>query len=362
MQPNFGKEEADACYDYMKSGGWVTEFKKTQELEKMICEYTGAKHCHMVNNGTISLSLALLAVGVDVGNKVIVPNMTMIASPNSIGLIGARVKFVDVDKDTMCMDIDAVENVLRKDKTVKAVMHVSLNTRCNDIIRLKEICNKYNVALIEDSAQSLGSFYEGKHLGTFGDIGSFSFSSPKIISTGQGGCLVTDSDELSNKIYKLKNFGRASGGIDLHDCFGINCKFTDLQAVVGIEQMKKLPWRVTRMKEIWHLYYNRLHDVSGIEMVASKRDSWIPWFIDIYVDNPKKLLQFLKTQNVGSRLVYPKITSQPMYATEEYTQVEYPNTEYWSTRGLWLPSSTVLTDKNINDICDIIIKYYSDNK
>ena len=105
----------------------------------------------------------------------------MIATPNSVKLIGAEPVFVDVEKDNLCIDINQVEQCLQNDKSIKAVFHVSLNTRCNDILKLKGICDKY--ALIEDSTQSLGSFYKGQHLGTFGSIGSFSFSSPKIIST-----------------------------------------------------------------------------------------------------------------------------------------------------------------------------------
>jgi len=357
MEPWFDEKETNACTKYMESGGWLMEFKKTREFEKAICDYTGSKYCHIVNNGTISLSIALLAFDIKPRDKVIVPNFTMIASPNSVRLIGAESVLVDVEEHTLCLDINKTEELIKNDKSIKAVMHVSLNTRCNDIERLVEICKKYNVRLLEDSAQSLGSFYNGRHLGTFGEIGSFSFSAPKIISTGQGGALVTNSKTLSDKIWQIKNFGRSTGGNDIHDTFGINCKTTDIQSVIGIEQMKKLPWRVKRIREIWNLYYSRLKDNKNIFMFEPRGDGWIPWFVDIYIDDSKKLSSFLKDNKIGSRFVYPPIHKQKVYS--ELNNLSFPVTEKYSYKGLWLPSSTKLTDEQINNICDKIIHYFS---
>jgi len=279
----------------------------------------------------------------------------MVASPNSVRFIGAVPILVDVEEETLGIDIDKVEELFKIDNLIKGVMHVSLNARCNDIERLLKICKKYNKFCFEDSAQSLGSFYQSKHLGTFGEIGSFSFSSPKIITTGQGGALVTNSETLSKIIYDLKNFGRSRGGNDTHDFFGINSKFTDLQAAFGIEQMKKMPIRAKRMREIWDIYYAKLNKSKDMYMFKAT-EGWIPWFIDIYVDNPKELASYLKTKNIGTRLVYPPIHSQLVYSY--YSHLSFPVTEYYSTRGLWLPSSTTLTNSEINKICDIILDYY----
>lgn len=356
MEPWFDEKEANACKEYMESGGWLMEFKKTRDFEDMICKYTKAKYCHIVNNGTISLSIALLALNVSKDDEVIVPNLTMIASPNSVRLLGAKPILVDVDEETLCLDINNVEQLLKSNNKIRCVMHVSLNTRCNDIFKLKELCSKYNVFLLEDSAQSLGSFYKGQHLGTIGDIGSFSFSAPKIISTGQGGALVTNSKDMSDKIAKIKNFGRSSGGIDTHDSFGINSKTTDLQSVIGIEQMKKLPWRVKRIREIWDIYYSRLSNNKNIFMFEARDEEWIPWFIDIYIDNKNELASYLKENNVGVRSVYPPVSSQEIYYK---INESFPISEKYSKKGLWLPSSTKLTDDQINYICDKILEFYN---
>ena len=234
----------------MSEGGWITEFKKTEHLENIIADYVKARHCILVNNGTISLTLAALALNIGRGDEVIVPNYTMVATPNSVKMIGAKPIFVDVDRDSLCINLEQVKNAVNKN--TKAIIFVSANGRYPnyDIQSLLDFCIQRNIYIIEDAAQSLGSFYrDGCHIGTKGIIGSFSFSAPKIISTGQGGALVTNDDNIAYKLRRLKDFGRSKGGLDIHDSIGYNFKFTDIQAVIGIEQMKKLSWRVSRKKK-----------------------------------------------------------------------------------------------------------------
>lgn len=185
MEPSFDEHEREALNRYMLGGGWGTEFKQTRAFEEMIKEYTGAKHCWIMANGTVSLSAALMAVGVGVGSEVICPDYTMAATPNSAELIGAKAVFVDVERESLCMDFDAMRAAVT-DKT-RAVMLVSVNGRYpKDIRAFVDFCKEKKIHLIEDAAQSLGSFCMGRHLGRFGEIGSFSFSAPKIITTGQG--------------------------------------------------------------------------------------------------------------------------------------------------------------------------------
>lgn len=250
MRPLFGEEEKRAICEYMDEDGFLTEFKRTELFENMVAEYTGAKHCIVVNNGTISLTLAALAAGVQAGDEVIVPNYTMIATPNSVRMFGAVPVFVDVEPESLCLDIEKVIAALTP-KT-KAIMLVSANGRypASGVSSFEELARKKGISLIEDSAQSLGSYYpDGRHVGRAGVIGSFSFSAPKIISTGQGGALITDSDEMAFKLRRLKDFGRSGGGNDVHDSIGFNFKFTELQACIGIEQMKKLDGRVSRKRK-----------------------------------------------------------------------------------------------------------------
>lgn len=356
MEPWFGNEEKEALNHYMDEGGWLTEFKRTTEFEQRICEFTKAKHCIVVNNGTISLTLIAIAVGLKPGDEVIVPNYTMIATPNSIKMIGAVPVFVDVEPQTLCMDIDCARRVISP-KT-KAIFFVPANGRYPKagIEAFQELCEKHNLIFLEDSAQSLGSWYPNqKHQGTFGLAGSFSFSAPKVISTGQGGAIVTNDDNLAVSIRKLKDFGRSGGGNDIHDTIGFNFKFTELQAVIGNEQMKKLPWRVERKKKIYEQYVKYLSDIPEIKFFNQDLTCTTPWFIDILADRRDGLLEFLKRNFIGSRIMYPPINKQIAY----HLPGEYPVSDKIGTNGLWLPSSSQLTDDEVDSVCTRIKEFYS---
>ncbi len=352
MDPWYGEEEINAVTDYLRSGGWLMEFKRTRELEQMICDFTGAKFCSVVANGTVSLFIALKAIGIGKGDEVIVPDYTMIATPNAVVLAGAKPVFVDVD-DGICIDPKKVEKAITA-KT-KAVMHVSINGRAGKLKELKALCEKKDLVLLEDAAQSLGSFYSGKHLGTYGKIGSFSFSVPKIITMGQGGALITDDEGLYKKICKIKDFGRIGGGIDIHDEFGWNFKFTDLQSVFGIEQMKKLSFRVRRKKEIGKLYEKLLRDIKQVKTIKTDFNEVAPWFIEILVEEPEKLKDYLKSQNVGTRVFYPAIHTQKIYSD---VKGDFPKAGYFGKHGLWLPSSSSLQDSQIAYVCKKIRRFY----
>lgn len=355
MEPGFDENERKALDEYLLSGGWGTEFKKTREFEDKIKEYTGAKHCWIMANGTVSLSAALMAVGVGVGDEVICPDYTMVATPNSVELIGAKAVFVDIDRKNLCMDLDQMKKAVTP-KT-KAVLLVSINGRSPENLEdFVSFCKEKGIRLIEDAAQSLGSFHKGKHLGRFGEIGSFSFSMPKIITTGQGGALITDDDELSEKIKKIRDFGRDKGGSDHYLTKGWNFKFSDFQAVIGIEQMKKLSARVERKKEMGKLYDKLLKGVPGVELIFNDYDDVAPWFFDILCDDREALQQYLKDNKIGSRVFYPPLHAEPAYG---YTDLHFPVTEEISRKGLWLPSSVLVTDEQIRYVCEKIREFYS---
>ena len=355
MQPWFGDEEKQSLNDYMDGGGFITEFKQTEAFENQLAEYVGAKHCIVVNNGTISLSLAALACGLQAGDEVIVPNYTMVATPNSLKMFGIEPVFVDVEADSLCLDIALVREVINE-KT-KAIMLMPANGRYPSvgIDAFERLAAEHNLLLLEDAAQSLGSHYpDGRHIGMAGVAGSFSFSAPKIISTGQGGCVVTNDDDVADKVRKLKDFGRTSGGNDYHESLGLNFKFTDIQACIGIEQMKKLPWRVERKKEIYRRYQSGLAHIDEITFFAQDLTHTTPWFIDVIAQSRDQLMAFLKTQNIGTRVMYPPINKQPAYNVGG----EHPVSNLVGASGLWLPSAAQLSDDTIDYICHSIEKFY----
>ena len=355
MEPWFSVEEQSALNNYMEHGGWITEFKQTEIFENTIADYTGAKHCIVVNNGTISLTLAALSCGIKAGDEVIIPNYTMIATPNSIQMYGAIPVFVDVEPTTLCLDIKLVTEAITS-KT-KAIILVNANGRypVSGINAIEDLCDQHNLILIEDSAQALGSFYpDGRHMGTAGKVGSFSFSAPKVISTGQGGALITNNDDIAYKLRRLKDFGRSGGGNDIHDSIGYNFKFTDLQAVIGIEQMKKLQWRVDRKKEILNQYQMNLNNTKQVKFFDQDLEYTTPWFIDSLVEDRNSLMEFLKDKNIGTRMMYSPINKQKVYKCTG----EHPISNIIGENGLWMPSSSQLTNDEVQYVCECVNSYY----
>ncbi len=356
MRPFFEKEEKEELIKYLDEDGFYTEFRKTEYFEHQIAEFTGAKHAIVVNNGTVSLTLAAIALDIQPGDDVIVPNYTMIATPNSIRMIGANPIFVDVEPETLILDIDAVRTSLTA-KT-KAIMLVSANGRSPvaGIENFEHLSADTGIPIIEDAAQSLGSFFpDGRHIGRAGIIGSFSFSTPKIISTGQGGALITDDDHVASKLRKLKDFGREAGGTDIHPTLGYNFKFTELQACIGIAQMRKLSGRLKRKKSIWRRYWDHL-SVTPVSLFQHDLNVCAPWFMDCRAPKREDLSLYLESAGIGTRIMYPPINSQPAYNKPGY----YPVSREIGESGLWLPSMIQLSDQQIDYICSNINRFYND--
>ncbi|MDP3900884.1 MAG: DegT/DnrJ/EryC1/StrS family aminotransferase [bacterium] len=355
MEPWLGSEERKAVNKYLQQGGWLTEFKKTKEFESAIADYTGARYAAVVPNGTLALAGALMAAGIKRGDEVIVPDYTMIASANAIVLAGATPVFVDIDPETLCLDLQLASKAVTK--RTRALMLVTINGRFPAMEDAVALARKHKLFLLEDAAQSLGSFYRGRHLGTFGDAGILSFSAPKIITTGQGGAILTDSKKLYEAVLHIKDFGRQKSGVDYHEAMGYNLKFTDIQAVVGIEQFKKLSWRVARKKQIYGLYAKLLGGVKGITLIPTDLESTSPWFVDILVAKTKRkpLMEFLKREGVGTRPFYPAIHIQPPY---RWVKGKFPVSEQMAGRGLWLPSSSFLKDRDIRGVAASIQKFF----
>ena len=224
-RPSFGKEEAESCYQYMLADNFITEHKKTEELEKVISNYLNCRECIMTTSGTLAITLALMALDLPEGSEVIVPNYTMIATVNSVRFLKLKPIIIDIDKETGTMSLEEItKHVTEK---TSCILHVSLNNRYKNIEDIVNYCSDNKIELIEDSAQSIGCRINGKNLGTFGRVGCFSLSTPKIISAGQGGFCVTDDLEIARKMRMIKNFGRRESGKDNFEVFGMNFKFTD---------------------------------------------------------------------------------------------------------------------------------------
>ena len=351
-EPYVTQCEVDAVSAYLRSGGWLTEFKETEEFEARIAEFLGTKYAVVVTSGTVALYLALLALDIGAGDSVVVPDYTMIATPNTVRWTGAEVVLADVERDTLCLDLDQVQ----LPENTKALMYVPINGRSGDMAKVVEFCHTNNLHLIEDACQAFGSNWEGRKLGTIGEMGIFSFTPHKIITTGQGGAVVTDNPEVYEKIKKLKDFHRTQPGVDIHTGMGYNFKFTDLQSVVGIEQLKIIEHRIERKRAIYNTYQEGFASLEFVELLPTNLDQTVPWCMDLILKDVSRddFVTYLKDNNVGSRPFYPAVHTQEPYAR---VQGSFDTAADITTRGIWLPSSIGLGEEEIQYIIDTIQEF-----
>ena len=338
---------------YLKSGGWITEFTETSAFEREIARFVGAKYVVATTSGTSALILALEALRVGRGDKVIVPNLTMVASANAVRFLGAEPVFADIDPATLCIDV----RTLKVPRGTKVLMHVSLNGRSGDMRGVRAFCRAHKLDLLEDACQAFASKHRGRSLGTFGRIGCYSFSPHKIITTGQGGVVVTNERELYERAKRFKDFGRLVGGTDYHEHMGLNFKFTDLQAAFGRAQLSTIRERVKRKRALYRTYRTLLKNVPQVAFPPTDLAQTTPWFVDILVPEGRRdaLAVYLKNKGIGARPFYPAVTAQPIYRKGAKRT---PVAERLSRRGLWLPSSCMLTKSEVRYVCRAIKDFF----
>jgi perosamine synthetase len=271
FEPWFDEEEKKELSKVVDSG-WLQESALTREFEKIYADFVGAKYAVATTSGTIAIFLALKAYGVGPGDNVIVPDYTAIGTLNAVALTGAEVTIVDIKLADANIDADEIEKAVTAD--TKAIIAVHINGRPAEIDRIRKIGKNHDIKVIEDAAQCLGSRYNGTHLGTFAEMGCFSLATSKIITTGQGGMVVTSSPDLYTKLVQSTSIP------DWYEGIGFNFKFTDLQAAVGIAQFRKLAYRLKRRLEMHKLY----RELLGKHVSFMKTDmagGIVPWYDDI---------------------------------------------------------------------------------
>ncbi len=347
MHPVYDADEKNAVTDYLNSGGWIMEHTKTRELEKMICDYTGARFAHMVPSATMGLLLCSMLSNIRHNERFDCPAYTQAATANGAMLLGGKPRFVDVDPTTFTLNFNHIRN--------RVVFITSINGRTPAHYEHKiKMLQENGHFVIEDAAQALGSWHRDSHVGTIGHVGVFSFGAPKIITTGQGGCIVTNDIGLSERIHAIKNFGRTVGVGEVYNVMGMNFKFTDLQAAFGIEQMKKLPEIIERKKHIYDFYRNNLKDICNF--VPTDLNKVTPTYPEILVNDRDKLAKHLSSFGYGTRAVYSNLGAQPYLRNRTIPWA--PNTDYIAARGLQIPSANDLLDYDMNELCTVIKEHY----
>lgn len=271
----FGEEEKEAIIHPLDTG-WVVQGPNVAKFQEMFSQFTGAKYSHATTSCTTALHLGLEAMDIKKGDKVIVPSFTYVASANAVEYTGAETVFCDIDLKTFNIDETKLEEIIKKDSSIKAIMPVNLFGLCSNMPYIMDLAKKYNLKVIEDSACGFDGWIGDKHSGTFAHIGCFSFHPRKSICTGEGGMLITNDDEIANKVSQLKDHGASKSDLQRHKekggsllpdftMRGYNYRMTDMQGALGICQMNKKEYIMNGRREIAARYDIALREIDQLE-------------------------------------------------------------------------------------------------
>jgi perosamine synthetase len=333
---------------------------KIQEFEKKMCDYIGVKHTVAVNSGTSALHLIIRGLGIGEGDKVLTTPFSFIASSNCILFEKAEPLFVDINEETLNLDPDKVEKKLKslsaeELKKVKAMLVVDAFGQPADWDRFEDIARKYKLLLIEDSAEALGSEYKGKKCGTFGEAGVFAFYPNKQITTGEGGVLVTDNEELAIAARSMRSQGRGISGEWLdHDRLGYNYRMDELAAALGCSQMERLDEILEKRAKVAEMYNQKFAEIEAVQIpYVSTNTSKMSWFVYVIrlADgiNREKVMDYLNREGVQCKPYFTPIHLQPFYVDMfGYKKGDFPITEDVSSRTIALPFFTNLQEEQID--------------
>ena len=372
--PLIAKEEIEEVVKTMKSG-WLGTGPKTFRFEEMFKKYIGSKYALALNSCTAGLHLSLLAVGIGQGDEVITTPMTFASTVNVIIHCGAKPVFADIEKGTLNIDPKEIERKISK-KT-KAILPVHFAGRPCNMDAIMKIAKKHNLFVINDAAHAIETEYKGKKVGSLGDLTSFSFYVTKNIITVEGGMVTTDNQEYATKIkiYALHGMTKdawkrfSDKGYKHYQVIypGFKYNMTDLQASIGICQLKKIEKYSKRRKEIWFRYNRAFKDLPVFlpaELEPNTRHSFHLYTLLADIDNltinRDGILNALYQENIGTGVHYVAQHLQPFYAkTFGYKRGDFPNAEFVSDRTISLPLSPKLSDKDVEDVIFAIKKVLS---
>ncbi|MGI0082309.1 MAG: DegT/DnrJ/EryC1/StrS family aminotransferase [Nitrosopumilaceae archaeon] len=351
--PVIGKEEIKEVRSVLleksltsaaNSGG-----RRVQEFEKLLSSFVKSRYAVAVNSGTAALQAALYALNIQKGDEVLVPSFTFVATANSIMSVGAKPVFVDIVKENYTMD----PNDLRKKitKKSKAIIPVHLYGHMAYIDEISEVASKYNLDIIEDSAQSLGSTYKGKHSGTFSKLGCFSMYAAKVVTSGEGGAIVTNDKKLFENLRKIRNHGM------LHEydtrVLGLNLRLPEINAAIAKVQMKKLRKFLNQRRKNARILTELLSDLE-ITIPHERKGERINWYLyTISTKNRDKIMKKLNSEGIGATAYY----RIPVHKTPFYNKRQsLPVTQWAASHVLSLPVHPLVSKQNLNQIAKLLHK------
>lgn len=349
--PILGKEEIKEVMSILK-GGTLTSAanqggKNVQEFEKLASKFVKSKYAIAVNTGTAAIQAALLALGIKHGDEVLIPSFTFVATANAVISVGAKPIFVDILKENYTMNPNDLKKKITKKS--KAIIPVHLYGNVAYINQIKTIANKNNLKIIEDAAQSLGSTYKDKHTGTFSELGCYSLYPAKVMTSGEGGFIVTNSKKLFDKLRMIRNHGMLHG----YDTqvFGLNLRLPELSAAIAKIQIKKLPNFLIKRRKNAKILSELISDLD-IKIPIERKNEKVNWYLyTVATKHRDKILKKLNSNGIGATAYYPT----PVHKTPFYNKkINLPVTDWAASQVLSLPIHPLVSTKNIEFIAKTV--------
>jgi len=359
MEPLIDNQEIDLVLDCLKTGWISSQGSYIPEFENTFAGYCGSGYGIATSNGTTALHLALVTLGLSPGDEVLVPALSFIATANAVSYCGAKPVFVEVDARTWTMDPGALKDLITH--RTKAILPVHLYGHPADMDPIMEIASAYGLWVIEDAAEAHGAEYKGKKVGSIGHMACFSFYGNKIITTGEGGMIVTNHPEWTEKARILRDHGMSKERKYWHPILGYNYRMTNIQAAIGLGQMKKLDHLIAQKRRVAQAYAQGFEKVKGI--VLPPEETWaknVFWLYSILIrpETGKKrddLIDYLHRSQVESRPLFYPIPDMPFYQGGGF----FPVSKAISEQGISLPSAATLTSEQISTVIEHI-KHFID--
>ncbi len=366
--PNMGGNELKYVTECIETG-WVSSVGSyVDQFEKMSAEFAGTKYAVATSSGTTALHICLILTGVGQNDMVIAPNITFIATLNSIKYTGATPILIDTDAKNWQMDLNLLEVFLKTEteqknnicfhkatgKRIPIIMPVHVLGNIADMDRLLSLATQHNLVVIEDSTEALGSYYKGKHAGSFGLMGTFSYNGNKIITTGGGGMIVTNDEALAKKAKHLTTQAKSDPFEYMHDEIGYNYRLVNVAAAMGVAQMEQLPKFLDRKKEIIAFYKSALQGVGDIvfqEVSDDVNPNW--WLPTIFTIKQKEILKALNDSKMQSRPFWVPMNQLPMFKHDIFVNKNNVS-DFVYKHCLSIPCSTNITDVELQAVVDKI--------
>lgn len=356
--PSFGGRESELLSRALREG-WVTsDGPFVEQFERRFSRYVGAPYGIATTNGTAALHVALVALGIGPGDEVLVPDATMVACMDSVLYTGAKPVFVDVDPATWTIDVGLAESAITP--RTRAIMPVHTYGHPADMDALRRLARSRGLTILEDAAEAHGSEYRGERVGALGDLGCFSFYASKIVSTGEGGMVVTRRKQLAQRVERLHELAYASEVRNYrHTEVGFNYRLTDLQAAVGLAQLEQLPKFVRHRRECAAVYAEVLGSLDRVTLQGEA--SWARsayWAYTILVQGGEtkrnRLMAALRRKGISSRVAFWPMHRQPFAPTPEGPARSFPVADRIGAEGMSLPFGNGIPVETVREVAEVV--------